>query len=737
MRQSLCAWRWEQEYRRRRALGRSRRRCRGWRSIGCRRLSGLLSKPRMTPRRRGLATRHQSGTWAWCCTRTGSTYEAEVCYRIARECAPRSMSWIYLSGVVQAKLGADAVAADFFRESLRLEAGYLPARVRLADSLMRSGALEAGRREYQALVRQFPDLALAHYGLGRVKSVLGDSTGAAAHFQRAVDLEPEFGPAHYSLALAYRHRGSPALVQAHLEAYRQFGTRSPALRDRLLDQIKPLNGTARDLLAEGVRLGEAGRLTEAIAVHLKAVAADPADAQAHVNLISLYGRVGNTGQAASHYRAALGLGGSLADAHYNYGVLLAAGNRYEEAAAAFRLALGVDSFHAPAHNNLAALLARHGRLADAASHYRQALASDPQHRAARFNLGRVLVALDRPLEAVDELRKLSLFPEDADTARYLQALATAYVAAGDLTTASDCRPARTTPCPGGAANRVGSHHRGVDAPNSRPAPVKPNRGCLVVLWLLLGTGLARPGADTARFREIASEAGLRFHHVNGASGRYHLPEIMGAGGALFDFDRDGDLDVLVLQGRALDGERGKDGLGGHRLFRNDFSPRAVAGSKVHFTDVTDRAGFALGDYGMGVAVGDYDNDGDPDVYITNYGPNRLYRNNGDGTFTDVTATAGSGLDDPRWSTSATFSDYDADGDLDLFVANYLDFTVAGSRICSGPAGGRDYCGPLQFRPVPDRVFRNNGNGTFTDVSDSSGSRRRTDRPRSRRRRSQQ
>ena len=251
--------------------------------------------------------------------------------------------------------------------------------------------------------------------------------------------------------------------------------------------------------------------------------------------------------------------------------------------------------------------------------------------------------------------------------------------------------------------------------------MKPTRGCLAVLWLLLGTGLASPGADTARFREIASEAGLRFHHVNGASGRYHLPEIMGAGGALFDFDGDGDLDVLMLQGRALDGgTEGKGGSGGHRLFRNDLSPRAGAGSTVRFTDVTDRAGFASGDYGMGVAAGDYDNDGDPDVYITNYGPNRLYRNNGDGTFTDVTARAGTGLDDPRWSTSATFSDYDADGDLDLFVANYVDFTVAGSKTCSGPSGVRDYCGPLQFRPVPDRIFRNNGNGTFTDVSDSSG-----------------
>jgi hypothetical protein len=143
-------------------------------------------------------------------------------------------------------------------------------------------------------------------------------------------------------------------------------------------------------------------------------------------------------------------------------------------------------------------------------------------------------------------------------------------------------------------------------------------------------------------------------------------------------------------------------------------------STLRLTDVTARAGFARGDYGMGAAVGDYDNDGDPDFYVTNYGPNRLYRNNRDGTFTDVTRAAGNGLDDPRWSTSASFSDYDADGDLDLFVANYVDFTVAGAKRCYDPTGARDYCGPLQFRPVPDRLFRNNGDGTFTNVSESSG-----------------
>jgi tetratricopeptide (TPR) repeat protein len=361
---------------------------------------------------------------------------AEICYRIARRLAPRSMSWTYFSAVVHAELGADAVAVASFRESLRIDPAYLPARARLAEALMRAGALDDSRKEYEALIREFPELALAHYGLGRISSTSGDAAGAAVHYQRAVDLEPEFGPAHYALALAYRRTGAADRAAAHLGAYRQFGIRRPMPADRLLDEIRSMKGTARDLIAEGARLARAGRLAESIAVHLKAVGADPAHAQAHVNLISLYGRTGQPDRAAHHYRAALRLESSLAEAHYNYGVLAAAHSRYEEAAGAFRKALGADPFHAQAHNNLAALLARQGKLADAAAHYRQALANDPQHRGARFHLGRVLVALDRPLEAVEQFQKL-LLPEDADTPRYLHALATAYLAAGDVTNAGE------------------------------------------------------------------------------------------------------------------------------------------------------------------------------------------------------------------------------------------------------------------------------------------------------------
>lgn len=355
---------------------------------------------------------------------------AGACYRRARELAPRSMSWTYLGAVVDVELGRNMAAAAAFRRALAIEPGYWPARLRLADALMNGGDLDASRTEYEALVRDFPELAVAHYDLGRLLWTRGDAAAAVERYRRAVELEPQFGRAHYALALAYRDAGAGERAEAHLDAYRRLGPRRPVPADRLLEQIRSMKGTGRDLLAEGVRLGRAGRLAESVAVHLKAVAADPADAQAHVNLISLYGRTGQPDNAEQHYRAALALGSSLAEAHYNYGVLLASANRYDEAAAAFRMALDVDAFYASAHHNLAALLARQGKLGESAVHYGRAIANDPQHRGARFGLGRVLLALGRPLEAIDQLRKL-LVPEDAETPRFQHALAHAYLAAGD------------------------------------------------------------------------------------------------------------------------------------------------------------------------------------------------------------------------------------------------------------------------------------------------------------------
>ena len=236
---------------------------------------------------------------------------------------------------------------------------------------------------------------------------------------------------------------------------------------------------------------------------------------------------------------------------------------------------------------------------------------------------------------------------------------------------------------------------------------------------------------TDPFTEIAAAAGLDFIHSSGISGGFYFPEILGAGGAFLDYDRDGDLDVYLVQTYPVpcrpDVDPGETGCAkqtefpaaplGDRLYRNDLTQENGV-SRIHFTDVTKESGIDATGYGMGVAVGDMDNDGWPDLYVTNHGPNQLYRNNGDGTFTESAQKAG--VADARWSVSAAFLDFDRDGLLDLFVGNYVDASRKNPEKCYAPDGGRDYCSPLTFRPLPCGLFRNLGQGRFADVSGKSG-----------------
>jgi hypothetical protein len=237
---------------------------------------------------------------------------------------------------------------------------------------------------------------------------------------------------------------------------------------------------------------------------------------------------------------------------------------------------------------------------------------------------------------------------------------------------------------------------------------------------LLGALAAHCAAATPPspvFIDITDSSGLRFKHDASLTSQKYLLESMGSGVAMLDYDGDGWLDLFFVNGAAIEDPMpaGKMPDKSHprywnRLYRNNHDGT--------FTDVTKEAGVQGHSYGMGVSAGDYDNDGRPDIYVTNFGANILYHNNGDGTFTDVTEKAG--VAGGGWSTSACWADYDRDGKLDLIVARYLDWNFAMNVWCGAHKPGyRAYCHPDQFKPVQHLVFHNNGDGTFADVSQSS------------------
>jgi hypothetical protein len=238
---------------------------------------------------------------------------------------------------------------------------------------------------------------------------------------------------------------------------------------------------------------------------------------------------------------------------------------------------------------------------------------------------------------------------------------------------------------------------------------------LILVVLLPGIGRQMPNAQSlpVRFTDITKQAGITFRHVASPEKKY-LIESMSGGVAMFDYDNDGWMDIYFVNSLSVDLAK-SGGKSKSMLYHNNGDGT--------FTDVTDKAGIGDVGWGMGAAVGDYNNDGFDDLYVTCFGGNRLYKNNGNGTFTDVTKAAG--VSDGRWSAGAAFVDYDNDGKLDLFVANYVQYDLNNL-----PEFGKDktclykgiavQCGPRGMKGSGDSLFHNNGDGTFTDVSKQAG-----------------
>jgi tetratricopeptide (TPR) repeat protein len=353
---------------------------------------------------------------------------AETFYRRAHLLDPARSQWAYYLGLVLALNGKNEGAATNLRDAIHLDATYVPARLKLAGVLLGLGRLDEGREICRSILKENPQVAPAYYWLGRMASAAGQAGEAAEQYRKACELWPTYGTAHYALALLEERAGRHAEARRHMDAYQKYkADGDPQPEDPLLEAVRSLDNSALAHLMKGVDLENAGRIEEAIAEHEQAVREDPKLAQAHANLIALYGRRGQPEKAEREYRATIAI-------NYDYGVFLVSRQRFAEAETAFRRALQSSPNYAEAHSNLGAMLERKGNLDQALRQYQAAIDDKPNFREAQYQLGHLLLMQHRTAEAIAHLSQ-TLTPEDAETPRFLYTLGVAYAEAGDFAAA--------------------------------------------------------------------------------------------------------------------------------------------------------------------------------------------------------------------------------------------------------------------------------------------------------------
>ncbi|HEY8548527.1 MAG TPA: tetratricopeptide repeat protein [Vicinamibacterales bacterium] len=356
---------------------------------------------------------------------------AAEAYARARALAPADPQWWHLSGLLEVARGRHAEAVPLFLRAAELDPSRPEIRLRLAESLLEIGDTGKAAALFRPLAKEPATAAPAEYGLGRIAAARGDHAQAVAHFERAVERFPEFGAAHYALALSYRRLGKADAARDALARQQACLACWPAVDDPLAAKVRAAREDAASLVGRGIAAAEEGRTEEAIAAHERALEIDPGNTQARVNLIALYARARRWADAAQVYRQVVATGTHLADAHISYGEALLTQRRAAEARDVFRLAIEANPGSAPAHNGLGLALEMGGDTAGALGAYARATKEDPALRVARFNYGRALVAAGRLPEAIAELERLKT-PQDAETPRYLYALSAALVRSGNV-----------------------------------------------------------------------------------------------------------------------------------------------------------------------------------------------------------------------------------------------------------------------------------------------------------------
>ena len=341
---------------------------------------------------------------------------------------PSKFDWAYLLGAVRMEVGEPEAARELLESALKIEPDNLAARLRFAQVLMALNRYPQAEEQYRRVLDKHSDCAQAWYGLGRVQAADGKPAGAIQSFVKACDLFPQYGAAHFAAAQELRKLGQPDQAQRHMKAYAAHPTAQPFFDDPLFLRILELNRGPQAHMRKAAELEKAGRFEDAIVENKDAVAVDENNVQAHINLISLYGRTGDVTEAKQHFDAAVRLDSGRSDAWYNYGVLLLHEQEMSGAERALQRALEINPDYAEARYHLGMIYEQQKRLEDAGREFQKAIDKRPDYPDARFQLGRILVNQQKYDAAIYQLTR-SLEPESESTPMYLYALAATYARA--------------------------------------------------------------------------------------------------------------------------------------------------------------------------------------------------------------------------------------------------------------------------------------------------------------------
>lgn len=352
----------------------------------------------------------------------GQLAAAAVCYERAASLQPTRFDWLYYRGVAQLSDGRSGDAAATLHRALEIRPNWVPAELKFAQALLDSGDSEQAKRVLSDVQGRNAQNPTALYLYAR-------AANAPEYYEKALAAFPQYGAAMFALAQHYQRSGRVEDASRLMANYPRFKTITPGIDDPFMEALSALNSGPTQLLRQATELEAQGQLSKAAELNEKALELDPNLTQAHVNLISAYGRLGDHGKAEEHYNTAIKQNSNSADAYYNFGVLCYKTSRKREAQQAFQRALEIDPGKAEAHVNLGSVLQEQGRLREATQEFTKAIELRPDNRLARFNLGRILANEGRYDQALDQFSRI-ITPDDDSTPTYLYAMGATYARAG-------------------------------------------------------------------------------------------------------------------------------------------------------------------------------------------------------------------------------------------------------------------------------------------------------------------